>query len=390
MQKPLAQSDQTVTVPADLSGYQLLSDARLNKGTAFTEAERDAFGLHGLLPPTVMGIDEQVSRRLQAFRGFATDLERYAFLRDLQDTNETLFYALLAQNIEELLPIVYTPTVGAGCASFSRLFRKPRGLFLSLPHRDARSGRSSAIRNSTRPRSSSSPTASASSASATRAPAAWASPSASSRSIPPAAASIRRPRCRCCSTSAPTTPRISPIRSISAGGTSACAGADYDDFVEEFVAAVNERWPHVLLQWEDFAKANATRLLDAIATGSAPSTTTSRAPRRWRPARCSPPINITGVPLTEQRIVILGAGSAGSGIAQLLLRRHGRCRARRQDGGAALLSGRPRRAAGRGHGGDAVPAALRCSRARRSPIGRSAATTASRCSTSSSTPSRRR
>ena len=90
MLKPPNHNDQTVTVPADLSGYQLLADARLNKGTAFTEEERDAFGLHGLLPPTVMGIDDQVNRRRQAFREFATDLERYAFLRDLQDTNETL------------------------------------------------------------------------------------------------------------------------------------------------------------------------------------------------------------------------------------------------------------------------------------------------------------
>ena len=76
-----------------------------------------------------------MSRRLQVLRSFATDLERYAFLRDLQDTNETLFFALLVQNLEELLPIVYTPTVGAGCQQFSRLFRKPRGLFLSLPHK---------------------------------------------------------------------------------------------------------------------------------------------------------------------------------------------------------------------------------------------------------------
>ena len=122
-------------VVTPLAGYQLLGDSFLNKGTAFTEQERDDFELHGLLPPRVATLDEQVSRRLQALRGFATDLERYAFLRELQDTNETLFFALLTRNIEELLPIVYTPTVGAGCQQFSRLFRKPRGLFLSFKHR---------------------------------------------------------------------------------------------------------------------------------------------------------------------------------------------------------------------------------------------------------------
>jgi malate dehydrogenase (oxaloacetate-decarboxylating) len=119
------------------SGYQLLADALLNKGTAFTDAERDAFELHGLLPPNIGTLEEQVSRRLQVLRGLPTDLDRYAFLRDLQDTNETLFFALLVQNIEELLPIVYTPTVGAGCQQFSRLFRKPRGLFSACRTRSA-------------------------------------------------------------------------------------------------------------------------------------------------------------------------------------------------------------------------------------------------------------
>jgi malate dehydrogenase (oxaloacetate-decarboxylating) len=118
------------------SGYELLADPLLNKGTAFSEAERDSFDLHGLLPPTIGTLEEQVSRRLQVLRAFATDLERYAFLRDLQDTNETLFFALLVQNLEEMLPVVYTPTVGAGCQQFSRLFRKPRGLFLSMPHKN--------------------------------------------------------------------------------------------------------------------------------------------------------------------------------------------------------------------------------------------------------------
>jgi malate dehydrogenase (oxaloacetate-decarboxylating) len=122
-------------VVTPLSGYQLLGDSFLNKGTAFSERERDDFELHGLLPPRVATLDEQVSRRLQVLRGFTSDIERYAFLRELQDTNETVFYALVTRNIEELLPIAYTPTVGAGCQQFSRLFRKPRGLFLGLRHR---------------------------------------------------------------------------------------------------------------------------------------------------------------------------------------------------------------------------------------------------------------
>src|SRR5579862_5899679 len=124
-------------VETALSGYELLNDPLLNKGTAFTEQERDEFELHGLLPPHVAELGYQVRRRHDAFRGLGSDLQRYTFLRGLQDTNETLFYALLTRNIEEMMPIVYTPTVGVGCQLFSHLFRKPRGLFLSLPHQGA-------------------------------------------------------------------------------------------------------------------------------------------------------------------------------------------------------------------------------------------------------------
>src|ERR1700688_5184813 len=124
------------TVRTALSGYELLNDPLLKKGTAFTEAERDAFELHGLLPPHVATLDYQVKRRLDAFRKLGSDLHKYVFLRGLQDTNETLFHALLTRNIEEMMPIVYTPTVGLGCELFSHIFRKARGLFLSIPHKD--------------------------------------------------------------------------------------------------------------------------------------------------------------------------------------------------------------------------------------------------------------
>jgi hypothetical protein len=204
-----------------LSGYELLAPL-FNKGTAFSETEREAFDLHGLLPPNVTTLDEQVSRRLQALRGFETDLERYAFLRELQDTNETLFYALLVENMEELMPIVYTPTVGAGCQHFSRLFRKPRGLFLSIPHKDR------IDRIFAQPRFDTVEAIVVTDGErilglGTRAPAAWASRSASSRFIRAAAACIPRRPYRSCSMSEPTIPTAWPIRSTSAGATSAFA-----------------------------------------------------------------------------------------------------------------------------------------------------------------------
>ena len=122
-------------VETSLSGYELLNDPLLNKGTAFTEEDRDEFDLHGLLPPHISKFDDQVKRRYDAFRSVSTDMVKYTFLRGLQDTNEVLFYALLTRNIEEMMPIVYTPTVGLGCQHFSQIFRKPRGLFLSVPHK---------------------------------------------------------------------------------------------------------------------------------------------------------------------------------------------------------------------------------------------------------------
>ena len=133
-QLTLAVSQQPLQIA--LSGFNLINSPRLNKGTAFSDHERDLFELHGLLPPHVGTLDEQIERRMEALADQRTAFNKYSFLRDLQDTNETLFYALLVRNIEEMLPLVYTPTVGEGCQRFSEIWRKPRGLFLSYPNKD--------------------------------------------------------------------------------------------------------------------------------------------------------------------------------------------------------------------------------------------------------------
>src|ERR1700722_13319954 len=117
-----------------LSGYDLLNQPRLNKGTAFTDEERDIFALHGLLPPHIGTLDEQRKRRQKALENQAPSLAKYSYLRDLQDTNETLFYSLIVNHVQELLPLVYTPTVGEGCQRFSEIWRKPRGLFITYPN----------------------------------------------------------------------------------------------------------------------------------------------------------------------------------------------------------------------------------------------------------------
>jgi malate dehydrogenase (oxaloacetate-decarboxylating) len=124
-----------VKVPAGLRGMDLLDTPIWNKGTAFDDHERVIFGLHGLLPPREESLEEQSERAYEAFQPKNTDLERHIYLRQLQDTNETLFYRLMLNHIEEMMPIVYTPTVGIACQQFSHIYRRPRGLFVSYPLR---------------------------------------------------------------------------------------------------------------------------------------------------------------------------------------------------------------------------------------------------------------
>ena len=128
MQKQLQPSASNKARRISLSGFHLLNSPLLNKGTAFSDHERDIFGLHGLLPPHVGSLDEQIDRRIQAFREQPNSFHKYSFLRDLQNSNETLFYALLLRNIEEMLPVVYTPTVGEGCQRFSEIWHGECGL----------------------------------------------------------------------------------------------------------------------------------------------------------------------------------------------------------------------------------------------------------------------
>jgi len=308
----------SLTLPADMFGYRLLADPRLNKGTAFTEDERTAFRLHGLLPPTVVTIDDQVNRRLHAFREFHTDLERYAFLRDLQDTNETLYYALLGRHVEELLPIVYTPTVGAGCASFSRLFRKPRGVFLSIPHR-------SRIREIlANPQFDKTEVIVVTDGERILG---LGDQGAGGMGIPIGKLALYT----ACGGIGPAT-ALPILLDVGTDNETNLAdplyigwrhkrvrGEEYDSFVAEFIAAVKERWPHVLLQWEDFAKANATRLLERYRGQLCSFNDDIQGTAAVATGALLAAINVTGEPMERQRIAILGGGSAGCGIAGLLM-----------------------------------------------------------------------
>ncbi|WP_119390856.1 NAD-dependent malic enzyme [Taklimakanibacter lacteus] len=304
-------------IETGLTGIDLINRPMLNKGTAFSDDERDAFNLHGLLPPHVGTLDQQVARRLKVLRAFATDFERYAFLRELQDANETLFYALITRHLEEMLPLIYTPTVGEGCQRFSEIWRKPRGLFLSYPNRHR---------------------------------------------IREILANPRLDDVRIIVVS--DGERILGLGDQGAGGMgipigklalyTACAGIhpdqtlpilldvgtgneerlhdplyvgwrhermrgeDYDGFIEEFVTAVSERWPNVLLQWEDFAGSNAGRLLARYRDRLCSFNDDIQGTAAIAAGTLMAAIKVTGVPLGAQRICVLGAGSAGCGISSLL------------------------------------------------------------------------
>jgi malate dehydrogenase (oxaloacetate-decarboxylating) len=310
---------ETPLVETALSGYELLNNPVLNKGTAFTDAERDAFDLHGLLPPHVAELDYQVMRRLDAFRGLSRDIQKYVFLRGLQDTNETLFYAFLTRNIEEMMPIVYTPTVGLGCQLFSHIFRKPRGLFLSIPHKDC------IERILSHPRYDGVRAIVVSDGERILG---LGDQGAGGMGIPIGKLSLYT---ACAGLHPATTlPIILDVGTDNAEHLSdplyigwqhaRVRGPEYDELVEMFVSAVRARWPHVLLHWEDFAIGNANRLLARYRDQLCTFNDDIQGTAAIAVGTLLSAINVTGTPLREQRVAVLGAGSAGTGICALLVR----------------------------------------------------------------------
>ena len=310
--------DLVAPVEIELTGFDLINTPLLNKGTAFTDAERDAFHLHGLLPPHVGTLEEQVARRLKALRDLETTFERYAFLRDLQDINETLFYALIAANLEEMLPLVYTPTVGEGCQRFSEIWRKPRGVFLSYPNKhrireilaDKRFDRVRLIVVSDGERILGLGDQGAGGMGI----------SIGKLALYTACAGIHPDETLPVLLDVGTNNQERLVDPLYIGWRhERIRGVEYDAFIEEFVTAVSARWPDVLLHWEDFAGSNAARLLERYRDRLCTFNDDIQGTAAIATSSLLAAINVTGVPLAEQRIAVLGAGSAGCGIASLLL-----------------------------------------------------------------------
>ena len=302
-----------------LYGFTLLNHPRFNKGTAFTEEERDAFDLHGLLPPHVGTLEEQIRRRRAAFDTYETPFEKYGFMRDLQDINETLFYALILSDVRKFMPIVYTPTVGEGCQRFSEIWRKPRGLFLSYTNKDRiekilshkRYDNVKAIVVSDGERILG-----------------LGDQGAGGMGIPigkmalyTALGGLHHEYCLPVMLDVGTDNEERLANPIYIGWrNNRVRGAEYDDFIETFVGAVKKRWPHVLLQWEDFAGSNAARLLakyrDQLCTFNDDIQGTAAVVL----ATLLAAVKAAGTAFRDQRIAIVGFGSAGIGIANLVVK----------------------------------------------------------------------
>jgi malate dehydrogenase (oxaloacetate-decarboxylating) len=317
MKQQLEQTTGEQAVEVSLSGFDLLNSPRLNKGTAFSDHERDVFDLHGLLPPHLGTLDDQIERRKEALADESTPFTKYSFLRDVQDTNETLFYALLVRNIEEMLPLVYTPTVGEGCQRFSEIWRKPRGLFLSYPNKD----RIDQILNHSRYDNVKCIVVSDGERIL-----GLGDQGAGGMGIPigkmalyTALGGIHPENCLPILLDVGTDNEERLKDPVYIGWRHhRVRGEDYDAFVDAFVNSVKKRWPHVLLQFEDFAGSNAARFLARYRDQLCMFNDDIQGTAAVAAATLLSAINVTGIPLKEQKIVMVGFGSAGLGITNLL------------------------------------------------------------------------
>ncbi|MGB9436026.1 MAG: NAD-dependent malic enzyme [Candidatus Acidiferrum sp.] len=295
-------------------GMDLLNRQGLNKGTAFTEDEGTEFRLRGLLPPHVETLDEQVVRAYEAYQRKDDDLERHVYLRALQDTNEVLFYRLLLDHIEEMTPIVYTPTVALACEQFSHIYRRPRGLFISYPLRDSIA---QLLRN--RPNQDVDVIVVTDGERILG----IGDQGAGGLGIPIGKLSlytliggIRPER---------TLPIVLDVGTNNAARLEdpeylgwhheRITGQAYFDFVDQFVQAVKQELPGTCLQWEDFATPHARPILnryrDQLLTFNDDIQGTSAVAL----GAILGAVKVTGKSLKEQQIVMLGAGSAGIGVA---------------------------------------------------------------------------
>jgi malate dehydrogenase (oxaloacetate-decarboxylating)(NADP+) len=314
--------DDLIICSGDYTGFSkgvaLLHDPMLNKGTAFTEAERDALKLRGLLPPHVQTQEEQAGRVMDNFRKKPNDLERYIQLIGLQDRNETLFYHVVTNNIEEMIPIIYTPTVGKACQEFGHLFRRPRGLYLSIndkgriaeilknwPYKDVRV---IVVTDGERILG-------------------LGDLGAFGMGIPIGKLSLYtagagiHPACTLPVLLDVGTENETLLNDPLYTGIfqKRVRGKDYDKFFAEFIRAVHKVFPKALIQLEDFANINAFRLLHEYKNRTCIFDDDIQGTAAMTLAGVYSALRITKGQLRDQTFLFLGAGEAGIGIGDLIV-----------------------------------------------------------------------
>lgn len=298
------------------TGFALIRDPALNKGTAFSEEEREQLGLSGLLPPRIHSLDEQVERVLWNLRKRTTDMDRYIFLTSLQDRNKTLFYRVLVDNIEELMPIVYTPTVGLACLQYGHIFRRPRGIYITPKDKGRISGllgnwhrkdiRIIVVTDGERILG-------------------LGDLGADGMGIPVGKLALY-------TACGGIHPSLSLPVTIDVGTNNQVLikdplyiglkhprirGEEYEELVEEFVMAVQEVFPGCMIQFEDFANKNAFDLLRKYRDTVCCFNDDIQGTASVTVSGIFSALRITGGELKEQRILFLGAGEAGIGTGDL-------------------------------------------------------------------------
>ncbi|GAB2190144.1 NAD-dependent malic enzyme [Sessilibacter sp. MAH1] len=300
------------------AGPALLDTPLLNKGSAFTQTEREHFNLVGLIPHTIETIEEQKERAYEQLNTFTSDISKHIYLRNIQDTNETLFYRLMVDHLEEIIPLIYIPTVAQACQQFSHIYRRHRGLFISYPDLD---NLDDVLQNATKHNVKTIVVTDGERILG------LGDQGIGGMGIPIGKLSLYV----ACG-------GISPAYTLPVVLDAGCnneklindplymgwrhrriTGDEYDEFIDEFVAAVKRRWPNALLQFEDFAQTNATYILnrykdklccfnDDIQGTAAATLASVIAASRYKNQK-----------LSEQTVCILGAGPLGCNIAELLV-----------------------------------------------------------------------
>ena len=302
-----------------VAGPALLETPLLNKGSAFSSEERDSFNLTGLLPHNIETIEEQSLRAYHQLRSFTNDMDKHIYLRNIQDTNETLFHHLIEQHIEEVMPLIYTPTVGQACEKFSQIYRRKRGLFISYPERHKIDDM---LQNATKQNVKVIVVTDGERILG------LGDQGIGGMGIPigklalyTACGGISPAYCLPILLDVGTNNQQLLDDPMYMGWRNPrISGDEYNEFVDLFIQAVKRRWPEVLLQFEDFAQGNATPLLnryrDQLCCFNDDIQGTAAVSVGALIAAC---LN-KGQKLSQQKIAFLGAGSAGCGIAEHIIR----------------------------------------------------------------------